>query len=515
MKPENYLRFRNLKMRKTLVIIPKFLLLMLICLTDHDAFGQEKYSPTWESLDARPVPGWFSDARFGIFIHWGVYSVPSWGPKGQYAEWYWAQMRNDKPEGPWRTFHNNTYGEDYPYELFAPHFTAELFNPQEWASLFSKAGAKYVVLTSKHHDGYCLWPAPSSKNWNSMEIGAKRDLLGDLSEAVRNEGIRMGYYYSLHDWYDKDYAPADPNGPRNIEKYVEEVMMPQIKDLVTKYKPALLFTDGEWTAPAEDFRSQEFLAWLYNNPDVPKDIVTNDRWGKGTRSKHGGYFTTEYGEVDVEGTELSAGKPWEECRGIGSSFGFNRNENVGDYITRQQAVHLLIDIVSRGGNLLLNVGPTADGRIPVIMQDRLLAIGNWLKVNGEAIYETTNWLVNGEGPTPREKSIAQAHSAGDAVGFTDRDIRFTQSKDGKTVYAITLGLPQSKLVLYSVMVEKSKSGSIELLGYNKQIPYTINKHGQLTINMPVLNLNELPCEHAYAFKLTGFDFSLASGKKYD
>lgn len=493
-------------MSKKFIVITIFLLFTLIYITNNQVFAQENYSPTWESLDTRPVPEWFSDARFGIFIHWGVYSVPSWAPKGEYAEWYWAQVRNDKSDGPWRKFHNSTYGENYPYECFAWHFTAELFNPQEWAELFKDAGAKYVVLTSKHHDGYCLWPAPSSKNWNSMEVGPKRDLVGDLSEAVRNKGIRMGYYYSLHDWYDKDYAPADPNGPRNIKKYVEEVMMPQMKDLVTKYKPALLFTDGEWTAPAEDFRSQEFLAWLYNSPEVPKDIVTNDRWGVGTRSKHGGYYTTEYGKVDVEGTELSAGKPWEECRGIGASFGFNRNENIGDYLTCQQAVHLLIDIVSRGGNLLLNVGPTADGRIPVIMQDRLLAIGNWLKINGEAIYGTRSWLVYGEGPTLREKSIAQAHSANEAISFTNKDIRFTQSKDGKTVYAIALGLPKNKLVLHSVKVKNRKAGSIELLGYNKKISYKVNKQGQLIINMPDFDFSELPCEYAYTFKLTDFDF---------
>jgi len=499
-------------MRTKTAVITISIIFFFLCFSTIHSFAQDKYKPNWESLDARPVPEWFSDARFGIFIHWGVYSVPSWAPKGKYAEWYWAQLRNDKPGGPWRTFHNNTYGEDYPYELFAPHFTAELFNPQEWADLFEKAGAKYVVLTSKHHDGYCLWPAPSSKNWNSLEIGAKRDLLGELSNAVRKEGIKMGYYYSLHNWYDRDYAPADPNGPRNIEKYVEEVMMPQMKDLVKKYKPALLFTDGEWTAPAKDFRSQEFLAWLYSHPDVPEDIVTNDRWGAGTRSKHGGYFTTEYGKVDTRGTELSANKPWEECRGIGASFGFNRNESIEDYTTRQQAVHLLIDIVSRGGNLLLNVGPTADGRIPVIMQDRLLAIGRWLKVNGEAIYKTKKWIVDGEGPTPREKSIAQAHSASEAVSFTSKDIRFTQSKDEKTVYAIALGLPQNKIVLHSVKVNKKENGSIKLLGFNEDLKYSVSNRGQLTINMPEFNLNELPCKHAYTFKLTGFDLSLTNAK---
>jgi len=495
---------KNEMKNRNISVISVFLVLLFTSFTR--AFAQERYNPTWESLDKRPVAEWFSDARFGIFIHWGVYSVPSWAPKGAYAEWYWSQLRNDKPGGPWRTFHNLTYGDEYPYELFAPHFTAELFNPQDWANLFKKAGAKYIVLTSKHHDGYCLWPAPSSKNWNSVEIGAKRDLLGELSTAVRDEGIKMGYYYSLHNWYDKDYAPADPNGPRNIEKYVQEVMMPQMKDLVNKYKPALLFTDGEWTAPAEDYHSQEFLTWLFNDSQAPKDIVVNDRWGIDTRSKHGGYYTTEYGKVDVHGTDLSLDKPWEECRGIGASFGYNRNENLEDYLTSQQAVHLLIDVVSRGGNLLLNVGPTADGRIPAIMEDRLLAIGNWLEVNGEAIYNTKKWLIDGEGPTPREKSIAEATSAKEAVTYTNKDIRYTQSKDENTVYTIALGLPENELVLKTVRVKNEKDASISLLGSKEQISYTVNSHGQLTINMP--NLNRIKWQPAYTFKITGFDFVL-------
>lgn len=498
---------------KIALAICLFISLQLFNIDIQTLWAQTKYNTTWQSLDARSVPEWFNDAHFGIFIHWGVYSVPSWAPKGQYAEWYWAQEQNDKPDGLWRSFHNRMYGEDYPYELFAPHFTAELFDPQAWASIFKKSGAKYVVLTSKHHDGFCLWPAPSSKNWNSVEIGAKRDLLNELTIAVRNEGLRMGYYYSLHNWYDKDYAPADPNGARDIEKYVQEVMLPQMKDLVTKYKPSLLFTDGEWTASSEEFHSGEFLAWLFDDSQAPKDIVINDRWGKDTRSRHGGYFTTEYGKVDVNGTQLSVDRPWEECRGIGASFGYNRNESVIDYLTNQQVIHLLIDIVSRGGNLLLNIGPTADGRIPVIMEERLLALGEWLNVNGEAIYGSKRWLIEGEGPTPKEKSIAQATSSGEAVGYTNKDIRYTQSKDGKTVYAIILGLPENQVVLNSVKVTKQEKGTVKLVGYKEKVYWETNKNGQLTISVPQKVLNNLPCNYAFSFKLTGFDFALNQLKK--
>lgn len=472
--------------------------------------AQQNYVSTWQSIDSREVPSWFSDAKFGIFVHWGVYSVPAWAPKGQYAEWYWSLLRNDKPDGPFRSFHRQAYGDDYPYELFAPHFTAELFNPTNWASLFKQAGAKYVVLTSKHHDGFCLWPAPASKGWNSVEVGAKRDLLGDLSAAVKEAGVKMGYYYSLHNWYDADYAPADPSGPRNIGKYVDKVMMPQLKDLVKKYQPSLLFADGEWTAPAEDYKSKEFLAWLYNEPGVPSDIVVNDRWGEGTRSKHGGYYTTEYGEVDVNGTPLSDQHPWEECRGIGASFGYNRNENIADYLTRPQIIHLLVDIVSRGGNLLLNVGPTADGRIPVIMEDRLLALGNWLAINGEAIYETRRWHVDGEGPTPRNVSIAAAKAAEDAVSYTSKDIRYTTSKDSTAVYAIVLGKPNQQVQLKSVRVKGKKAGRVTLLGCAEPLSYTVGKNGQLSITVPDLVKLEMADSPAFAFKLTDFEISAAS-----
>lgn len=169
-------------------------------------------------------------------------------------------------------------------------------------------------------------------------------------------------------------------------------MIPQMKDLVNRYKPDVVWTDGEWDHPSETWKSTEFLAWLYNDSPVKDYVVVNDRWGKETRSKHGGIYTTEY---DLVHDQTSVGQkinhPWEECRGIGGSFGYNRNENLADYSTSQELINILIDKVARGGNLLLNIGPTADGRIPVIMQQRLKDMGDWLRVNGDAIYGTRAW----------------------------------------------------------------------------------------------------------------------------
>nr|MDQ2730382.1 alpha-L-fucosidase [Armatimonadota bacterium] len=166
------------------------------------------YEPTWASLDSRPIPQWFKDAKFGIFIHWGLYSVPSWGAKGSYAEWYWNYMQDHN--GPTWKFHQRVYGPNFKYEDFASQFHAELFDPQAWAEVLARSGARYVALTSKHHEGFALWPSAEAtktwgRPWNSVDTGPKRDLLGDLSVAVRARGLKMGIYYSLYEWYNPLY----------------------------------------------------------------------------------------------------------------------------------------------------------------------------------------------------------------------------------------------------------------------------------------------------------------------
>jgi alpha-L-fucosidase len=358
------------------------LLLLTIHLSFVHAWSQTTYSPDWTSLDARPVPQWFKDAKFGIFIHWGVYSVPAWAPVGKdyavyskYSEWYWNRLVTDssKVGKAFRAYHNNTYGPNFKYQDFAPLFKAELFNAEQWAD----------VLTSKHHDGFALWPSAEAWNWNAADVGPHKDLAGELSTAVKAKGLHMGFYYSLYEWFNPLYKS-------DINKYVSEHMMPQLKDLVVRYRPDIIWPDGEWEHTSDTWKSRDFLTWLYNESPVKNSVVVNDRWGKETRSKHGGYYTTEY---DIVHNEDASNKkfdhPWEECRGIGGSFGYNRNESLGDYETSDAVIRMLIEKVARGGNLLLDIGPAADGTIPVIMQQRLADIGKWLKTNGEAIFGTT------------------------------------------------------------------------------------------------------------------------------
>ncbi|HEX2970376.1 MAG TPA: alpha-L-fucosidase [Bacteroidales bacterium] len=445
----------------------------------------QQYQPSWESLDKRPVPSWFEDSKFGIFIHWGLYSVPAWGPTGdsigvydKYSEWYWNKLMNkeSKVNKNFRDFHIATYGPNFKYQDFASLFKAELFKPEQWAKLFNESGAKYVVLTSKHHEGFTLWPSAQSWNWNSVDAGPHRDLCGDLTAAVKKEGLHMGFYYSLYEWYNPVYK-SDPS------TYVNEHMIPQMKDLVTRYTPDILWTDGEWDKPSREWKSEEFLAWLFNESPVKTNIVVNDRWGSETRSKHGGVFTTEYGLVgENEGITNSIPHPWEECRGIGTSFGFNRTEGLSDYSTAEELIRLLVSTVSAGGNLLLDIGPAPDGTIPVIMQQRLTEIGRWLKVNGEAIYGTRAYI--------KKKSDESINAR------TNKSIFFTQK--GAILYLICTEWPSEPVILSVAPVKGSVSA--ELLGEEK--PVRVSFAGNhLSLTAPVLTPDDY--QPAYVFKIKG------------
>ncbi|AHF15303.1 alpha-L-fucosidase [Niabella soli] len=370
------------------------LLTLLLTIACCYPVAAQKFQPNWASLNTRKMPEWFHQDKFGIFIHWGVYAVPSYAPvipnSGySYAEWYWRRIvpgtgkeENEAYRQKFVDFHNKNYGANFKYEQFEPLFKAEMFNPDQWADVLKKSGAKYVVLTSKHHEGYALWNSAEADRdwghpWNAVTGTPKRDLLGDLTQSVRNAGLKMGYYYSLYEWF-------NPLWLSNKERYVKEHMIPQLKDLVNKYKPSLIFADGEWDLPDTGWHSPEILAWLFNESPVKDEVVVDDRWGSNTRNQNKGalYVTSEYG------SGMDKNVVWEECQGVGHSFGYNRNEQLNDYKTSNDLILMLVDIVSRGGNLLLDIGPTADGRIPIIMQQRLADIGIWLNKNGEAIYGT-------------------------------------------------------------------------------------------------------------------------------
>lgn len=464
---------------------------------------ETRYEANWASIDKRPTPQWWVDAKFGIFIHWGVYSVPAWSVRGQYSEWYWNRITGDKAKnGPWWQYHAKTYGANFPYAGFAPMFKAELYDPNQWADIFARSGARYVVVTSKHHDGYCMWPSQEANRswgrpWNSADIGPGRDLLGELTTAVRARGIHMGIYYSLYEWYNPLWVTDRP-------LYVEKHMFPQFKDVVTRYHPEVIFSDGEWDMPSKDWRSEELLAWLFNESSVKDNVVINDRWGKDCRHKHGGYYTTEYTAGLASGAH-----PWEESRGMGHSYGYSRAEPLADYRSAREMVLMLIDIVSRGGNLLLDIGPAADGTIPVIMEERLTQIGDWLKVNGEAIYGTRSWkkpIQWTEGKQPGVdygKEYMAKYDIAELTGKPTADKAvidtFFTTKDGN-LYVITPRWPGEKLIVRDI--EISSDTVVTMLGVAQPIRWD-RSGSDLTIRVPALSVDDVPCQYAYVFRITG------------
>jgi len=462
-----------------------------------------RYEAKWESLDRRPMPTWFLDAKFGVFIHWGVYSVPAWAQAGEYAEWYWNRLPSkDLKWAPSVEFHAKNYGANFDYMDFAPKFTAELFNARQWADLFARAGIKYVVPTSKHHEGFALWPSAEASRtwgrpWNAAEIGPKRDLMRELADATREKGLKFGFYFSLYEWFNPLWLSDKP-------RYVAEHMMPQFKDVVTRYEPSIIFSDGEWDLPSKDWCSEELLAWLFNESPSKNEVVVNDRWGKETRHKHGGYYTTEYAAGMRDDSHA-----WEESRGMAFSYGYNRAERYDDYKTGREFILVLVDLVSRGGNLLLDIGPAADGTIPPLMEQRLLEIGDWLKVNGEAIYGTRfagrscQWTT-GEQPKQEYGEFMVKYTLLDQVGQAPKDGRavkqvfFTKKPDA--LYAITAGWPGKELVLRGVKVPAG--AVVTMLGVPGNLRVTVSGD-TLTITPPELGPEEAPCRHAFAFKIEG------------
>jgi alpha-L-fucosidase len=434
-----------------------------------------------ESLSARPVPPWWREARFGIFVHWGPYSVPAYADD-DYSEWYWKHVQS-KPAT--RAFHDRTYGPDFTYPDFFPHFRAELFDPAEWAELFRRSGAKYVVLTAKHNDGFCLWPnatasAVRGRPWHAGDAGPRRDVVAELTEAVEKSGLRMGLYFLLYEWDNPIYL-ADP------ARFIDEVSIPQMKELVEKYDPWLLWTDGGWQHSAADYRSVEVLEWMVTRSRRGADFVFNDRWGHPLESTIG-HRTTEYTyAIDCHNYT----QPWEETRGMGTSFAYNRREKLEDYATAEELILTLVDVVSHGGNLLLDIGPRADGQIPLLMQERLLQIGSWLEVHGEAIHGSTPWTRPCQwsaGKNPLEGFGKKMEAITDGIaqrlavleqfdilkltlhpepGHARKEWMFTRGP--RHLFAFCPGFPPDKAVIRDLVLDAG--AEITVLGWGGRIPW--------------------------------------------
>ncbi|XP_070805353.1 tissue alpha-L-fucosidase isoform X2 [Pituophis catenifer annectens] len=363
------------------------LLLLLSCRgsSTRSAAGP-RYSPDWASLDARPLPGWFDAAKVGIFVHWGVFSVPAWG-----SEWFWWHWKG-KFQPDYQRFVRLHFPPGTSYADFAPRFSAVDFQPEEWAQLFQDAGARYVVFTSKHHEGFTNWGSKVSWNWNSVDTGPHRDLVGELGEAVRKRNISFGLYHSLFEWFHPLYL-LDKNNSFKSQFFVSGKTLPELSELVLRYKPDLIWSDGDWEAPDTYWNSTSFLAWLYNDSPVKDTVVVNDRWGINCSCRHGGYYNCQ---DKFEPGSLPDHK-WEMCSSVDKrSWGYRSDMQISEIMNEFTIIQQLVHTVSYGGNYLLNVGPTKEGQIAPIFQERLLALGTWLKVNGEAIYESRPWRTQKE-----------------------------------------------------------------------------------------------------------------------
>jgi alpha-L-fucosidase len=363
-------------------------------------------------------------------------------------------------------YHLANWGPNFAYDDFIPMFKAEKFDPAAWAQLFHDAGARYVVLTAKHGDEFALWPSKFTHR-NAMEMGPRRDLAGDLLKAVRQSGLKMGFYHNT------TYTFWDPRYPgRDWVDYMNN----SIKELVDLYHPSILWGDvregpiKDWQGrplPADYWNSKEVLAYFYNHSEDPAEVVANDRWGLDTDGKMLGDFATP----ERTGVGGIVEQKWEECDSLDpTSWGYNRRTKDGEYMTPNGVVHYLVDVVSKNGNLLLNVGPRADGTIPEVMQSCLRRVGEWLRVNGEAIYGSRAWDT-----------------------YKDGDVRFTRK--GNTLYAIALEWPEEELRLTSLAGKEVQK--VEMLGLNGPITWKQDGDG-LVIQPPA----KRPCRYAYTFKIT-------------
>jgi alpha-L-fucosidase len=457
------------------------------------------FDPSWESLERYQTPEWYLDAKFGIFIHWGVYAVPAFA-----NEWYPRQMylQGDKCFD----HHVATYGPhtEFGYKDFIPLFKAENFDPEAWAKLFRDSGAKYVVPVAEHHDGFAMYATKLSK-WNSKEMGPMRDVTGDLAAAVRKEGLVFGCssHRAEHWWFMNGgntfpsdvqdptfadfYGPAQPKETQPNEAYLDD-WLARCCELVDLYRPQVFWFDWWIEEPAFASHLRRFAAYYYNRAYA---------WGQGVaiNFKHEA-MPTKAAVFDVERGQLDDIRPyfWQTDTAVGKkSWSHIEGE---EYKSAESLIHDLVDIVSKNGCLLLNIGPKADGTIAVEDQAILREIGAWLAVNGEAVYGTRPWKVYGEGPT---QVVAGQFKDTERAPFTCEDVRFTTK--GTTLYATVLAWPTNGRVLIRSLGSGSKllGGEIQtvsLVGSDAQVKWTRLPEG-LELDLPTAG----PAEHAFVIRI--------------
>lgn len=446
------------------------------------------FTAGYKSLATHELPAWYDDAKLGIFVHWGIYSVPAWAPPSEqfgklpeteffrrnpYAEWYFNSMRIQGSAT--QAHHAATYGPAFDYYRFADAFNQAVatWDPAVMADHFRAAHARYVVLTTKHHDGFTLWPS-AVPNPHRPDAHATRDIVGELADAAKARGLRMGVYYSGGiDWsFHPVLIDGTQSGPQvtpagNYADYADA----HLRELISRYQPDLLWNDIRYP---EASALMGIVADYYNaNPDG----VINNRWG---RWMWHDFTTAEYSVLDH-----IPEKKWEANRGIGNSFGYNQAEGPEHMLSVDALTDSFVDIVSKGGNLLLNVGPRADGSIPELQLERLHGLGRWLDVHGEAIFDTRPWV-----------------SFSGRLRGDDTPVRFTYraasaERGPATVFALLLRRPEGRTLVFDGLIPSDDATEVRLLGHAAALAW--RRIGDaLEVTLP----ESLPDQPAYALAIS-------------
>lgn len=461
-----------------------------------------EYQANWASVKQHQTPQWFLDAKFGIYFHWGPYSVPA-----HKTEWYSIWMYREGH--PIREYHEKTYGslDKFGYKDFIPMFTGEHFDAQEWAALFKQAGAEFAGPVTEHADGFAMWDSDLTR-WNAKDMGPKKDIVGEMSKAIKAQDMKFiatfhhQWKYAWYPTWDENtdagqaeyadlYGPKVPKGtfvmadkPTNPlpDKHFNQDWLARVVEVVDKYQPDLVYFDNKMDIIDEKTRLK-FLSYYYNHADKnDQDVVVTYK-----------FHDLEPGSavLDLERARMSDTKafPWLTDDSIDWDSWSHTSEP--NYKSSNRLIDFLVDVVSKNGRVLLNITPTAQGEILPPVRKRLTEMGQWLNQNGEAIYGTSPWTIYGEGPA----EVVEGHlSERQNKDNTEKDIRFTTK--GDALYAIVLDWPTEPVTIRSLRTLDKAIQSVSLLGSDEKIQWRQTDEG-LIIEPPTQQVGK----HAFAFKL--------------